>query len=76
MNFRNDSWLIDFGQNLKKVREKMNYTQEKLAYESQLSLSQIARIETGKVNPTLCTIITIAKTLRVEPIDLFNLYFK
>ncbi len=50
----------------------MNFTQEDLAYQSGISLSQIARIETGKINPTLCSIITIAKTLRVNPKELLD----
>lgn len=76
MNFRDEKWLLEFGKNLKKVREEVGFTQEKLAYESELSLSQIARIETGKVNPTLCTIIVIAKTLSVEPSYLLMTKFK
>jgi len=76
MNFRDERWLLDFGLNLKKIREQQRFTQEKLAYASQLSLSQIARTETGRVNPTLCTIVLIAKTLKVEPTELFNLKFK
>jgi len=74
--FREKKWLIEFGKNLKKVRTEMKFTQEKLAYESGLSLSQIARIELGIRNPTLCTIIVIAKTLKVEPAALMNLKYK
>ena len=76
MNFRDERWLLDFGLNLKTIRERQHFTQEKLAYSSQLSLSQIARIETGKVNTTLCTIVLIAKTLKVEPSELLDLKFK
>jgi transcriptional regulator with XRE-family HTH domain len=76
VNFRDEKWLIEFGNNLKKIREQKNFTQEKLAYDSELSLSQIARIETGKTNPTLCTIIVIAKTLNVDPSLLLQGKFK
>lgn len=76
MNFREEKWLIEFGKNLKKVREETGFTQERLAYESELSLSQIARIETGKTNPTLCTIVVIAKTLNIEPSLLLQAKFK
>ena len=41
-------------------------------YKSDVSLSQIARIETGKINPTLCTIIIIAKTLNIDPKKLLD----
>jgi transcriptional regulator with XRE-family HTH domain len=47
-------------------------TQEDLAYNSGLSLSQIARIETAKVNPTLCTLLVIANTLKVHPRELMD----
>lgn len=50
----------------------MNFTQEELAYESGISLSQIARIETGKINPTLCTLITIANTLKIKAPELLD----
>jgi transcriptional regulator with XRE-family HTH domain len=35
-------------------------------------LSQIARIETRKINPTLCTMIEIAKTLDIDPKELLD----
>jgi len=47
-------------------------SQEDLAYSSGLSLSQIARIETAKVNPTLCTLMVIANTLKVHPRELMD----
>lgn len=59
-------------QTLKKVRAKKSYTQEDLAYESGLSLSQIARIETMKINPTVSTIFRIARTLDVNVAELFD----
>ena len=76
VHFREKRWLVEFGKNLKKVRTEMEFTQEKLAYDSGLALSQIARLELGDRNPTLCTIIVIAKTLKVEPGALTNLKFK
>ena len=57
---------------LKKVRAKKGFTQEDLAYESGLTLSQIARIETLKINPTVSTLFCIARTLDVPVSDLFD----
>ena len=54
------------------MRQEKGITQEDLAYNSGISLSQIARIETGKINPTLCTLIEIAKNLKVNKQDLFD----
>jgi len=72
MNFRDKDILLAFAKNLKRLRKQKNFTQEKLAYTSNISLSQIARIETGKINPTLCTMIEIAKTLEIDPKELLD----
>ncbi len=72
VNFRDEKILAAFGRNFQKVRRKMNFTQEELAYQSGVSLSQIARMETGKINPTLCTLLTIAKTLKIKAPDLLD----
>ena len=72
MKFREKTILNKFAKNLKKWRKDKKFTQEDLAYTSGLSLSQIARIETGRINPTLCTIVTIAKTLKIDPKELLD----
>lgn len=61
---------------IKEVRAKKGFTQEDLAYESGLSLSQIARIETIKINPTVSTIFKIARTLKIPVSDLFDFKLK
>lgn len=66
MNFRDEKVLIKFGNNLKIIRKERGFSQEDLAYSSNISLSQIARIETGKINTTLCTIMKIAETLGIS----------
>lgn len=72
MNFREQEILVIFGKHLKVLRAKYGFTQESLAYESDISLSQIARIETGRINPTLCTIVTIAKTLKIPASEMLD----
>jgi transcriptional regulator with XRE-family HTH domain len=57
---------------LKKVRMAKGFSQEELAYESGMTLSQIARIETVKINPTVSTIFKLARTLQVPVSDLFD----
>jgi DNA-binding XRE family transcriptional regulator len=61
-----------FAEQLKKIRLRERYTQSQLAFESGLSLSQIARIETARINPTLSTIFKLARTLNVPLKDLFD----
>ena len=46
---------------LKEIRAQKKITQEALAYSSGSALSQIARIETARTNPTLSTIFVIAR---------------
>jgi transcriptional regulator with XRE-family HTH domain len=72
VNFRDEKILLSFGKNLQLLRRRQNFTQEELAYNSGISLSQIARIETGKINPTVCTLIIIAKTLKIKPTELMD----
>jgi transcriptional regulator with XRE-family HTH domain len=57
---------------LKQIRKEKGFTQEELAYQSELTLSQIARIETMKTNPTVSTIFCIARTLEIPVSELFN----
>jgi transcriptional regulator with XRE-family HTH domain len=59
-------------QRLKYLRTEKKITQEELAYRSDLTLSQIARIETVKINPTVSTMIQIAKALDVSLSELFD----
>ena len=57
---------------LKEIRSEKGISQEELAYRSELTLSQIARIETTKTNPTISTLFKIIRTLEISPSDLFN----
>jgi transcriptional regulator with XRE-family HTH domain len=57
---------------LKEIRSEKGISQEELAYRSELTLSQIARIETTKTNPTISTLFKIIRTLEISPADLFN----
>jgi len=57
---------------LKEIRGEKKISQEELAYRSELTLSQIARIETIKTNPTISTLFKIIRALEISPSDLFN----
>lgn len=61
-----------FAEHFKSIRKKHGFTQEDLAYNSDISLSQIARIETARINPTLSTIFTLARTMKIDLIELFD----
>ncbi len=64
--------LRSFVLQLKRVREEHDITQEQLAFESGIALSQIARIETARINPTISTIFAIARTLNIPLRTLFD----
>ncbi len=69
---RHNLGLIKFGENLRKVRIKKNFTQEKLANAADIEISQISRIERGVINTSISQIFVIAKALGVHPKELFD----
>jgi transcriptional regulator with XRE-family HTH domain len=71
-NIRNEKLLKRFGERLKSVREKKNMSQEALANEANISISQISRIELGKVNATLSTLDALASAMKMPLKDFLN----
>jgi transcriptional regulator with XRE-family HTH domain len=63
--------LKNFGNNLRRIRKEKDLSMEALANLAEIELSQIFRIETGRINPKLITILTIAKALGISPKELF-----
>ncbi|OFX18402.1 MAG: transcriptional regulator [Bacteroidetes bacterium GWA2_31_9] len=64
--------LQAFAARLKEIRKQLGVTQEELSFKSGLELSQIARIETCKINPTLSTVFIIARALNIQVKELFD----
>ena len=64
--------LDAFATHLKGLRKQLGFTQSQLAFEAGLSLSQIARIETAKINPSLSTVFAIARALNISIETLFK----
>lgn len=67
-----EAGLKAFAKQMKKIRKEIGITQSQLAFEAGLSLSQIARIETAQINPTLSTIFAIIKALDISPCQMFD----
>ncbi|MCB0539607.1 MAG: helix-turn-helix transcriptional regulator [Bacteroidetes bacterium] len=67
---RNEEFVKAFGEHLRYLRKASGLSQEKLSYAADVPLSQIGRIERGEVNPTISTIYSISKALRVSPQEL------
>ena len=69
---RDERLLKRFARNLKKARNARGISQEDLADKSGLALSQIARIETGRLNTSISTVYAILKALNAEANELFE----
>ncbi len=61
-----------FGQVIKALRKKRQFTQEDLSEKSDIGVQYISRIETGTANPTLKVISAIAVALDAALPDLFS----
>lgn len=66
------SILINFGANLRLHRLANGYTQEQLANELGVEISQISRIERGVINTSVTTIYEIARILKINISELFE----
>lgn len=69
-NLRNQETLNKFGDKLKTLRITKGLTLEQLAFEADIELSQVHRVEKGKINPTLTTLIALAKGLSITLAEL------
>lgn len=72
INVRNAKVLKRFGKRLRELREDLNLSQEGLANEADVPISQIGRIERGEVNATLSTLSALADALKLPLHDLLK----
>lgn len=66
------SFQKQFGENVKKFRNIKEITQLELGDLCDIEFQNISRIESGKTNPTLQTILLLAKALGTNPCALLN----
>ncbi|MBD1383747.1 helix-turn-helix transcriptional regulator [Mucilaginibacter rigui] len=71
INIKNDEVIKAFGRRLRDLRISTGLSQEQLANEAEIPLSQVGRIERGEINPTLSSINVLAKALKIEIKELF-----
>lgn len=69
-----DKFLKQFGNNLRTIRIQKGLTQEDLAFEAELDLTQIGRIERGVTNTSISIAYKLAKALKVNVMQLFENY--
>lgn len=63
--------LIRLGDNIRQCRIARGYTQERLANDLGVEISQVSRIERGVINTSVATLYDISKTLNVDISQLF-----
>ena len=61
-----------FGKQLQRLRTRRGLTQEQLAVNVGLSRTFVTRLELGQYDPTLSTLVRLAKTLRVSVTELLG----
>lgn len=62
-----------FGIVLRRLRDERGLTQEDLAYESGLARTFIAKMETGRRQPSITTVFRLAESLGVRPSEIVAL---
>lgn len=55
------------GRNVRRIREKAEFSQEELAFEAKLHRTYISGVERGVRNPTVTVLQKIADALGVDP---------
>lgn len=64
-NIRNKDLLLLVGNHIRGIRTKKKMTLEELAYASDMELSQVYRIEKGKVNVTISSLYNLCLGLEI-----------
>ncbi len=59
-----------FGDAVRRERERLGLSQEKLAFAAELDRTYISSVERGRRNISLVNIFRLAKALKVKPRDL------
>lgn len=72
MDINVDHYQQKLGKNIAAIRKKKNISQYKLAKEILTDQSNLARIEEGKVNPTVKTLLKISSVLGCKVKDFFD----
>jgi len=73
INVKNEKLIKAIGNRIRTLRIEKGLSQEKLANEADIPLSQIGRIERGETNPTISTLNVIAEALEIQLHNLLNL---
>ncbi len=64
--------FLDFGVNLARIRIKSGLSAYELSLRIEKDASYIHKVESGKINISLKTILKICDVLNIAPVDLFE----
>jgi len=64
--------LMHIGQNIRDLREKKNISQQDLAAVCNFEKSNMSRIEAGRSNLTIGTLLKICEALNVKLVDIID----
>lgn len=70
--FSDTKYLISLGNKIKEIRLSKKISQTEIAYRCGFDKSNYNTIEAGKRNPTIISLLKIAKSLEVNVINLFD----
>lgn len=73
-NTKKEDLLIELGYHVRTIRKSKKMTLEQLACDANVEISQIYRIEKGKINPTFTTLHALSIGLEIPMRDLFHHY--
>lgn len=68
----NNSLQINVGKQIQKLRESKGISQQDLAAKCNFEKSNMSRLESGRVNPTLSTLEKVANALEVTLVQIFT----
>ena len=71
-NSRHHSSFMIIGSNIRTFRERLNISQEELAFKISSTRNYIGCIERGEKFPSIAVIFDIAKALNIQPKDFFE----
>ena len=69
---KDKEFISEFGKNLRKIRKSKDFTQQDLANDTGVEISQISRIERGVINTSISTANSLAKALNIKVFELFK----
>jgi len=73
INVKNKKLITTFGKRVRKLRQERKLSMRHFADLANVDYTQIARIETGKVNTTISTAYAIAQALDIPLNELFKM---